>query len=115
MKMKKINHVRIVILGLAFGLMGCKKEIKTVDIENVESKGGAFALQDSLETLYMMQSNPELMLADRIISKNSTYVLDMSENEATELHIPAELYQKYVEVVKNMNSSNDHPKANSNH
>lgn len=112
--MKKFNHVLIVVLGLAIGGAGCKKEIKAIDIENEGEKGISFAVQDSLETLYMMQSNPELMLADRIISKNSTYVLDMSENEATELHIPVELYQKYVEVVKNMNRSNDHPKANSN-
>lgn len=105
--MKTLRNLLFAIACLAFSLTGCKKDIRPVDIEKEDKAVSAVTLQDSLEAKYMMQSNPELMLADRIISKNSTYVLDISEKEANELHIPLELYNKYVEIVKNMNSSNE--------
>ena len=104
--MKTSRNLLFGILCLAFSV-ACKKDIKPVDIEKESKEMSEVKLQDSLEAKYMMQSNPELMLADRIISKNSTYVLDISEKEASELHISSELYTKYVEIVKNMNNSNE--------
>jgi len=93
---------------LALGVAGCKKEIKLADTEKGETSGLAgIALQDSLETIYMMQSDQELMLADRIVSKNTGYVLDLSEQEATELQIPIERYNRYLEIVQKMNSSGE--------
>lgn len=58
---------------------------------------------DSLAIKYMMQSNSELMISDRIIYKNSAYVLDLSLEEAKQLSISDEMYQKYVEIVYHMN------------
>jgi len=93
---------------LALGVVGCKKEIKVADTEKGETSGLAgIALQDSLETIYMMQSDQELMLADRIVSKSSGYVLDLSDQEATELQIPIDLYNRYLEIVQKMNSSGE--------
>lgn len=105
--MKIVKSLLFVSVWLTCSVTGCRKDIKPVDIE-VDDKGiSTVTVQDSLEAKFMMQSNVELMLADRFISKNSTYVLDISEQEAGELHIPSELYQKYFEIVKNMNSSNE--------
>jgi len=93
---------------LGLGMVGCKKEIKVADAEKGEtSEIAGIALRDSLETIYMMQSDQELMLADRIVSKNTGYVLDLSEQEAAELQIPMELYNKYQEIVQKMNSSGE--------
>ena len=58
---------------------------------------------DSLAIKYMMQSNSELMISDRIIYKNSAYVLDLSLEEAKQLSISDDMYQKYVEIVYHMN------------
>jgi len=94
-----------ILVCLALGVAGCKKEIKLADTGKGETSGLAgIALQDSLETMYMMQSDQELMLADRIVSKTSGYFLDLSEQEATELQIPMELYNRYQEIVQKMNS-----------
>jgi len=105
-KMKRTEIILPVLTCLALGVAGCKKEIKLADTEKGETSGLAeTALMDSLETVYMMQSDQELMLADRIVSKNSGYVLDLSEQEATELQIPMELYNRYQEIVQKMNTS----------
>lgn len=94
---------------MAFSTTACKKEIKDAGIEKEERGDGLSSseslLQDSLELRYMMQSNSELILSDRIIYKDSMYTLDISEQEADELHISAELYNKYVEIVKDMNNT----------
>lgn len=107
--MKKIKNLLFVFLCIAFSTSACKKEIKDAEIQK-EEKGDGFSsseslLQDSLELRFTMQSNSELILSDRIIYKNSMYTLDLSEQEADELHISAELYNKYVEIVKNMNNT----------
>lgn len=62
--------------------------------------------KDDLETMYMMQSNPELILSDRIISKSTGFILDLSLEEARELQIPDNLYQKYVDKVSELNKQN---------
>jgi hypothetical protein len=51
----------------------------------------------------MIQSNPELILTDRIVSKSAGFVLDLSEEEARELQIPDDLYRKYVDKVNELN------------
>lgn len=107
--MKKIKNLLFVLLCIAFSTTACKKEIKDAGIEE-EERGDGFSLsesllQDSLELRFMMQSNSELILSDRIIYKNSMYTLDISEQEVEELHISAELYNKHVEIIKNMSTS----------
>jgi len=106
--MKRTKRILPILACLALGVVGCKKEIKLADTGKGETSGPAgIALRDSLETIYMMQSDQELMLADRIVSKNTGYVLDLSEQEATELQIPIDLYNKYQEIVQKMNVSGD--------
>jgi len=106
--MKRTKRILPILVCLALGVVGCKKEIKLADMEKGETSGLAgIALEDSLETIYMMQSDQELMLADRIVSKNTGYVLDLSEQGVTELQIPIELYNRYLEVVQKMNSSDN--------
>jgi len=111
--MKSLRKIKkYLFLAFLLGLItiGCRKDIKSIEMEKTQSR--AEVRQDSLETLFKMQSNADLMLSDRIILKNSVYVLDMSEKEASELHISPELYHKYVEAVKGMNYSNDNNSTN---
>lgn len=62
--------------------------------------------EDSLNIKYMMQTNSDLIISDRIIYKNSIYVLDLSLEEAKQLSISDDMYQKYIEIVSNMNKDN---------
>ncbi|WP_312363578.1 hypothetical protein [Sphingobacterium sp.] len=102
--MKAIKLLVIVSMVMSLTIISCKKEIlQEKTLINKEGHGAKVAAQDSLETLYTMQSNLELLLADRIISKPNGYVLDISKQEATELDIPDELYQKYKTKVNELN------------
>lgn len=94
-------------LGGIFAIVACKKDIKPFEGDKKNDSTTIEFSQDKMESIFMSQSNIELMLADRIISKNDTYILDLSKEEAEQLHIPAELYNKYVEIVKNMNNSTE--------
>ena len=95
-----------VLLACIFALVACKKATKPVEEDNKYDPPIVELSQDNMESMFMSQSNVELMLADRIISKKDTYILDLSKEEAEQLHIPAELYSKYVEIVKHMNKDN---------
>lgn len=102
--MKAIKLLAIVSMVMPLTIISCKKEILQDKAPgNKEGQATKVAAQDSLETLYMMQSNLELLLADRIISKPNGYVLDISKQEATELDIPDDLYQKYQAKVNELN------------
>lgn len=88
-------------------IVSCRDEALDVDrVNNVPSDSTVMvgkAPSDSLQIKHTMQSNPELILADRIIYKDSMFVLDLSQKEAAELHISNETYQKYVELAEMMN------------
>lgn len=58
---------------------------------------------DSLNIKHGMQSMSDLILADRIVYKDSKYVLDLSKEEASDLSIPEIKYQEYVDRVEEMN------------
>lgn len=105
--MKTIKLVLLCILAASFSFASCKKKeiLKDSNGEERTLEGEQVVSQDSLETLYMMQSNIELLLADRIISKPNGYVLDISKQEAVELDIPDELYQKYQAKVNELSKS----------
>lgn len=62
---------------------------------------------DSLGLKYEMQTNPELILADRVISKGSKFVLDLSQEEATALHIAPEVYQKCLKHIEKLNNKSE--------
>lgn len=104
--MKDFKFLTLCVVAVSFSLASCKKEIlKDSNGQEETLKGKQVVSQDSLETLYMMQSNLELLLADRIISKSTGFVLDISKQEAVELDIPDDLYQKYQDKVKELNKS----------
>lgn len=95
---------------LALFLSSCKDdEIFTPTVANGEKIDSTSTMgslpADSLGIKYSMQSNPELILSDRIICKNSKFVLDLSPKEASELLISNEVYQKYAKIVEDMNKA----------
>ena len=104
--MKTKKFLVIILVPMLFALSSCKKEI--VAEQNPvrkDSVGVREGIQDSLEAVYMMQSNLDLLLADRIISKPDGFILDISQQEANELDIPEELYRKYIDKVAELNKS----------
>jgi hypothetical protein len=89
---------------MSLSFFACDSNVEYVDEETkIDSQ---VASKDKLETMYMMQSNAELILADRIISKSTGFVLDLSPEEAGELQIPDELYRKYINKVNELNKQN---------
>jgi len=103
MKTKEFFITGIAIAGVF--LSSCEERLD-LTVESVDEKTETdqqAALEGHLETMYMMQSNPELILADRIISKSTGFVLDLSQKEAQELQISDEIYQKYVDKVNEFN------------
>lgn len=99
---------KIYLLLFIFCLCSCKDDdlynSPSPNDEAVTPKSPIGALPaDSLFIKYNMQSNSELILSDRIVCKDSRFVLDLSPQEASELLIPNETYQKYVEIVEKMN------------
>ena len=104
-----MKTAKILLTGIAISLTyitACRKDnLKPDPLPDDKMEKTVAIPQDSLETMYMMQSNPELMLADRIISKNAVFYLDISQEEARELNISNELYQKYQNRVREMNNT----------
>lgn len=60
---------------------------------------------DSLERKYQLQSDVNLMLSDRIVHQEGHFALDLTLEEAKELSISAEIYQKFVRMVDKLNES----------
>jgi hypothetical protein len=103
MKKKDFLITGFAIAGVI--LSSCEDRFDSI-VESIDKKAKIDSLaasKDNLETMYMMQSNSELILADRIISKSTGFVLDISKQEADELQIPDKLYQKYVDKVNGLN------------
>lgn len=103
--MKK-NYIKLCILICSIYFISCTDDmIKTEGIENNASSEYNVLPTDSLQIKYDMQSNFELMVADRIIYKNSSFVLDLSSEEASQLMIPKDVYQEAIKKVEMLNKS----------
>ncbi len=98
-----ILYVTLLLLGLA----SCRQDYLNDDYnKELENEGNTQKqLQDSLVAIFTIQSSPELLLADRIICKNSIFILDLTAKEAEELHIPDDLYQEYLRKAEEMNKN----------
>lgn len=77
------------------------------DMDSEMSNGVDKMPSDSLEIRYMMQTNPGLMLTDRIINRGGSFVLDLSPEDAATLHIPEEVYQLYLKKVSDLNDKSE--------
>lgn len=102
--MKKIYILISVIIVLVF-IGSCNDDFAYNDNKEIidNLSGCNIPYTDSLEIKYIMQSNPELILSDRIIYKNSTFILDLSLEEATELMIPIEIYNETLNKITMLN------------
>lgn len=97
-----------VIFSMGFLLLSCEDRLDTIpkEIDASPSNNILDDKKEDYETMYMMQTNPGLILADRIISKGAGFVLDISKEEASELQIPDELYQEFTNRVNELNKQN---------
>lgn len=105
--MKTKTFYSTLILLPLFCMAACAdKDILNLHGEEsfVEQSGYEQSLVDSIEMKYKMQTDLELILTDRIICKNSVFVLDLSEEEAETLQIPAEMYRRCLQHVEELNS-----------
>jgi hypothetical protein len=103
----KLIFLAISVFSIVVSISSCTDEMdnynKGINIDDTAEYNKVPS--DSLEFKYSMQSNSELMVLDRIICKNSVYVLDMTSQEASELMIPIEVYQEAVKRVEFLNKA----------
>lgn len=52
----------------------------------------------------MIQSDVENMLVDQIFYKDSTYILNLTRDEAAELNISDSIYSVYEELIQELNN-----------
>lgn len=104
--MKKFHLIPSLFLFVVF-IGSCTDDFITGNnMDKTDISSGYNVLpNDSLEIKYSMQSNPELMVADRIICNNSVFVLDLSLEEASELMIPKETYENALKQVEILNKT----------
>lgn len=108
MKTKTIYSALIMLSQ--FCMMACTdKDIPNINIENlsIEQSDKEQSFVNDNELKYKMQSDKELLLSDRIICKNSVFILDLSEEEAETLQIPAEMYRRCVQYVEELNNKSE--------
>lgn len=105
MKTKKIILGSVLFASVFFSCVD--KEIPLEDIKASPSfeAGSLNVEKDSLRIQNELQSDSELMILDRIIYKNSVYILDLSAEEAADLDIPNEIYEKYKGYVNALNDN----------
>lgn len=60
---------------------------------------------DSLKRKYQLQSDVNLILSDRVVYQEGRFVLDLTLEEAKELAVPVDIYQKFVRMVDKLNES----------
>jgi hypothetical protein len=81
--------------------------IKVPKDEKITENGIIEMSADSLNIKYQMQSNSEIILADRLIHKNGAYVLDLAWEEASQLGISKDLYDEFNRKVNELNSDTE--------
>ena len=100
------SSIRFLVASI-FIISSCAKDEVSVnpDTNKQDSLSTARGVlpTDSLNIKHGMQSMSDLILADRIVYKDSKYVLDLSKEEASDLSIPEIKYQEYVDRVEEMN------------
>jgi len=102
--MKKNIFIICIILLIAGA---CTDEVfqdNNVDQEEILFSNNS-SQNENLEVKYNMQSNPELMVADRIVCVKSVFILDLSLEESSELMIPKEVYEEALKQVENLNQN----------
>lgn len=100
--MKKNIFIACIILFISGSCTDELIQDNTVNQEEILSNNNS-SQSDNLEAKYNMQSNPELMVADRIICVNSVFTLDLSLEESSELMIPKEIYEEALKQVEILN------------
>ena len=61
--------------------------------------------EDSLTMMSNLQKNKTHLMMNRIIFKDSVFVLAIKKQDALFLGIPEEMYERYVEYVANLNET----------
>ncbi len=108
MKTKTIYST--LIMSSLFCMVACTdKDIPNINIENssIEQSDKEQSFVNDNELKHKMQSDKELLLADRIICKNSVFILDLSEEEAETLQIPTEMYRRCIQYVEELNNKSE--------
>lgn len=103
--MKK-NVCTVLLLALLTGIVyACKDEEFVIKqtYENQILTRNSDIFSDEYKS--QQQSNPESMLIDQIIYRDSIYVLNLNKDEATDLNISDSLYDFYYNIVLDLNKS----------
>lgn len=107
------NPMRKSIFTLIFSIILCSvnscKDETIVDEGLNSSEGMTRSSMGSIDILSdeyrnMIQSDVENMLVDQIFYKDSTYILNLTRDEAAELNISDSIYSVYEELIQELNS-----------
>ncbi|MCD8262310.1 MAG: hypothetical protein LUD15_13250 [Bacteroides sp.] len=101
--MKTSKSYIIYLLTTLLCLSTCKEENNPIPEPEEETCGCNPVTQEQAAHTFILQTDPKLILADRILYKNSIYQLDLSREEVAELQIPEEIYQEFTDYVENLN------------
>lgn len=105
---------KFLLIFLFLSIVSCSRNIlegvspeastEVCDIESHLTKSGAPSCQmDSLELAVFFQTDKDHIMINRVIFKDSVYVLGISRSSAYDIGISKDLYDKYLEYVDELN------------
>lgn len=108
---------RIIILSfLAVACLSCSRNVlevtdKTVDgqplsLKSIATKSSASMYSlDSLQLELLLQTDADNLMINRIVFKDSLYVLSISRESAYDVGVTQETYDKYLEYIEQLNNT----------
>lgn len=100
----------LICLSTAFSIVSCTlTELTPEQIQNELKNPEKLRTRcpgvpaDTLEMLSRIQSDKEMMLLNQIWFKDGSFVLGLSRNDAMDLGIPVEMYDRFLNYVNKAN------------
>lgn len=79
------------------------KENEPFTLESLFTRSAGTEQDDSLTMKHKLQSDVDNLMMNRVLFKDSVYVLAIKRNDAVFLGVPEDVYDWYVEYVAEMN------------
>ncbi|MCM1176534.1 MAG: hypothetical protein NC115_06050 [Bacteroidales bacterium] len=92
-------------------LSGCVVAEMTAEQEQPQQRRGlpqtrsAGAITDTAAVMSFLQSDTELMLISQIYYKDGVMIIALSKEDALDLGIPEDMYDKYCEEIRQVNEA----------
>ena len=111
--MKRMSLISALLL-IVLSIISCSRNVletappkagaDSFDVESLLTKSAAPTCQmDSIELAVFFQTDKDHIMINRVIFKDSVYVLGLSRSSAYDIGISKDLYGKYLEYVDELN------------